>query len=141
MMVISDTITTVIITYVEENIMKFAIDEKVIDRAGVYSRCMTAYEDLISTLNEAGYTDLSNRGDVRVRMPRTGQYRDFNEREVPIAAINVDCYDRDRVAALVNEVASRNHITATRPDRMSNARDDIFLFINLKKSDPENWFC
>lgn len=93
-------------------------------------RVKEVFEDLSKALEDSKI--------VSIRRPRKWRGDDFTARQIPIAVVTVDCYNKQKVFDTVGEVASRNHVATMANSGYRNSRSEILLYINLKKSEiPE----
>jgi hypothetical protein len=95
------------------------------DTANVSDKAQEVFKDLSESL--AGLNVVS------IRHPRKWRGENFTDRQIPIAAVTVDCYNKLEVFKVVGEVASRNHVTTMAKNGYRNSRSEILIYIQLKK--------
>lgn len=69
---------------------------------------------------------------VSIRRPRKWKGKNFTERQIPIAIVTADCYNKQQVFDAVGEVAARNHVAVMMNHGYRNSRSEILIYINLK---------
>lgn len=90
-------------------------------------RVSEAYDDLMESLKDMEVSS--------VRVPRKWQGEQLSDRQIPVAAVKVDCFKRDTVFNAVEKVAARNRMAVMKDRGYRNSMSDILLYVHLKKSE------
>lgn len=97
---------------------------------GSSTKVSEVFEDLTNSLKGM---------DVKsIRRPRKWRGESFTDRQVPVAVVEADCYNKDAVFAVVGEVASRNHVTTMKNNAHRNATSEILIYIQLRKDESKS---
>lgn len=92
-------------------------------------RVQGVFDDLVSSLDGLNV--------ISVRVPRKWKGESFPAKQIPIAVVKADCYNRDKVFRTVGEVASRNHVATMSNNAYRNAASEILIYIQLKKDESK----